>query len=188
MTERLRRGGRFLDDAGRAVVWSVADGHRGRRWRWTVVDRRGTLIVTHALETDGEGRFLRLESAAAPGLLTLHREVDGSLHGNRVSERGIDHLTVEAPASSPVLVGSTGLGVAALLAGTPRPAGPTSTLDIVEVGDDLGVRVVTCTIRTDEAGGWEVRTNRVTRRLTLGAEGLPDESDRDSVSWPLELA
>lgn len=186
MTEPLRRGGRFLDDAGRAVTWSIADGQRGRRWRWIVVDRRGALLVAHVLETDPGGAFVRLESAAAPGLLTLHREADESLHGNRVSERGVEHLAVEAPAPGRLLVGGTGLGVAALLAGMPGPP-PRSTLDIVEIGDDLGVRLVTCTILAGAAGVREVRTNRVTRRVTLGEDGLPDEGDREAVSWPLEL-
>jgi hypothetical protein len=185
MTAPIRRGGHFADDAGRVVTWSIADGARGRRWRWTVVDRRGALVVAHTLETDAAGRFLRLESACAAGLLTLHREADGSVHGNRVSERGVDHLTVEPPVPDGVLIGATELGVAAL-AGSLTLEGPRSTLDVLETFDALGIRIASENIRVDEPGTWDVRTNRQARRAHLDADGLPGADDIDSVSWPLE--
>ena len=185
MTEAIRRGGRLPDDAGRMVTWSIADGRRGRRWRWTVVDRRGTLLVTHTLETDPDGQFLGLESASPPGLLTLHREPDGSVHGNRVSERGVDHLTVEAPAPGAVLIGGTELGVAILLGALPHPVSRV-TLDVLEIFDDLGVRIASAAIRADAEGIWEVRTNRLSRRAHIGADGLPESAERDAESWPLE--
>lgn len=185
MSDPVRRGGRFPDDAGRTVTWSIADGRRGRRWRWIVVDRRGTLVVSITLETDPTGRFVRLESAAAAGLLTLHAEADGSIHGNRVAERGVDHLTIEAPVPDGILVGGTSLGVAVLLGTISLPAGRV-TLDVVEVFDDLGIRIASATIREHEDGGWEVRTNRLTRRAALDADGLPESGDRDAVGWPLE--
>ena len=181
----VRRGGQFADDAGRSVLWSVADGARGRRWRWTVVDRRGALLAAHALETGPDGRFLRLESATAPGLLSLHREADGSLHGNRVGERGVDHLTVEAPAPAGVLIGGTALAVSILLGTMEGPAAK-ATLDVLEVFDDLGLRIVSATIRPTDDGGWEIRTNRATRRAHLDADSLPDAAAHDGLTWPLE--
>ena len=185
MTLPVRQAGRLADDAGRMLTWSIADGRRGRRWRWTVVDRRGTLLVTHALETDPKGQFLGLESVAAGGLLTLHREEDGSIHGNRIGERGVDHLTIEAPAPGAFLIGRTELGVAILMASV-KPPTTKLALDLVEVGDDLALRLVNATIRPDEDGAWEIRTNRLTRRATLGPDGLPESSDHDAVRWPLE--
>jgi len=186
MTAAVRRAGHYADAAGRAVTWSVADGARGRRWRWSVVDRRGALVVAHTLETDPSGRFLRLESTCAAGLLTLHREGDGIVHGNRVSERGVDHLTVEAPVPDGVLVGATELGVAAL-AGSLTLDGPRSTVDILEVFDDLGIRIASVTIRVDEPGTWDVRTNRQAGRAQLDDDGLPRADGVESESWPLEL-
>lgn len=185
MSLPVRQAGRLADDAGRTLTWSIADGRRGRRWRWTVVDRRGSLLVTHTLETDRRGQFLRLESSAASGLLTLHREADGSIHGNRIAERGVDHLILEAPAPGAFLIGRTELGVAILLAALKRPASKVP-IDLVEVGDDLAIRLVNATIRPDEDGAWEVRTNRLTRRATLGPDGLPESSDHDAVRWPLD--
>ena len=184
MSAPIRRAGQFPDDAGRTVTWSVADGAKGRRWRWTVVDRRGTLLAAHTLETDPAGTFLRLESATAPGLLSLHREADGSIHGNRVGERGVDHLTIEAPAPEGVLIGGTALAIAVLLGAIEQPA-TRATLDVLEIFDDLGLRIVNATIRP-EAGGWEVRTNRLTRRAVLDADGLPATGEQEGMSWPLE--
>lgn len=185
VSEPVRRAGRFLDDAGRPVTWSIADGRRGRRWRWTVVDRRGALVCAHTLETDPAGRFVRLESACAAGLLTLHREADGSLHGNRVSERGVDHLLVETPVPDAVLIGATELGVAILLRSMAVTDGRL-TLDVVEIFDDLGLRIATASVRSDAGGTWDVRTNRGARRARLGPDGLPESADHDTVSWPLE--
>ena len=187
MSAPVRRAGFFADDAGRSVIWSVADGVRGRRWRWTVVDRRGTLLAAETVETDPDGRFLRLEAATAAGLLSLHREPDGSLHGNRVGERGIDHLTVEAPAPAGVLIGGTALSVSILLGAIDAPASRAS-IDVLEIFDDLGLRVVSATIRPDGEAGWEVRTNRLTRRAVLDTDGLPAAPEHDGLTWPLEKA
>ncbi|MBI3746881.1 MAG: hypothetical protein HY264_10260 [Chloroflexi bacterium] len=187
MSGTVRRAGRFPDDAGRVVTWSVADGVRGRRWRWTVVDRRGALVVVHTLETDPAGRFLRLESASAADLLTLHREPDGSLHGNRVSERGVDHLTVEPPVPEGLLIGATWLGVAILL-GSTAIHGLQATLDVLELSDDLGLRIASATVRSAEPGTWDVRTNRQACRAQLDPDGLPRAGGADSASWPLELS
>jgi hypothetical protein len=187
MSAQVRRAGQFADDAGRTVTWSVADGARGRRWRWTVVDRRGTLLAAHTLETDPDGRFLRLESATAPGLLSLHREPDGSVHGNRIGERGIDHLTIEAPAPEGVLIGGTALSVSILL-GAIEPPVTKATLDVLEIFDDLGLRIVSATVRPDGDGGWEIRTNRLSRRAVLDADGLPAAPEHDGLTWPLERA
>ncbi len=185
MTDPVRRAGRFSDDAARTVTWSVADGSRGRRWRWTVVDRRGTLVVAHTLETAPDGAFVRLESVTAAGLLTLHREADGSMHGNRVAERGVDHLTVEAPVPEGVLIGASDLSAAVLLRTVGAPAARVD-LDVVEISDDLGLRISGLTIRPEGEGAWVLRTSRRSRLTQLGPDGLPEPSDADAESWPLE--
>lgn len=184
MNAALRRGGTFVDDAGRTVVWSVAEGRRGRRWRWTVGDRRGNALATHTLETSPAAAFSRLESACGSGLLTLHREADGSIHGNRVTDRGVDHLVIPSPAPALALVGSAALGVGALISGL-GDATEGASFDAIEVLDDLGVRVVECTVRRREDGTWEVRSGRRLRRTALDLDGLPAGS---GASWSLEEA
>lgn len=182
MSAPLRRAGQLIDAAGRAVTWSVAEGRRGRRWRWAVGDRRGGAIVTHTLETDPAGRFVRLESASGSGLLTLHREVDGSVHGNRIQPSGVDHLAIPAPAPERALVGSSTVGTGALVAGLGPIDGP-SGIDVIEVLDDLGVRIAGCSVSRGDGGAWEVRTGRRVSRIRVDDDGLPVG---EGESWPLE--
>ncbi|MCI0583706.1 MAG: hypothetical protein L0227_12605 [Chloroflexi bacterium] len=183
----VRRGGRITEPDGRVITWSMAEGSRGRRWRWSVVDRRGVLIAAHTVELDPDGRFASAESAAAGGIMTLHREADGSgswsLHGNRVAERGIDHLTVPAPAPEVVVVGSGPIAAAIASRGLAKDA---RTADVVEVGDDLGVRIAEASIRRPGADIVEVRTGIVVRRVSLDDDGLPALDEPSSTSWPLE--
>jgi hypothetical protein len=187
VSDPVRRGGRLVDDGGKATTWSMAEGSRGRRWRWTMVDRRGNLVASHTLELDPGGRFSHLESAIAAGLLSLHREPDGSIHGNRVSERGVDHLQVPAPAPGLVLVGTGSVGLAAMAAGLGDDAsdGP-EEMDIVEVGDDLGVRLAEARVRRRDGGLVEVRTDRGTRSVVLDVAGLPLDDGVSTTSWALE--
>jgi hypothetical protein len=78
------------------------------------------------LELDPDGRFSHLELATAAGLLTLHPEGDGTLHGNAVTERGVEHIAgrpwqrdavvlVEESAVCLAVASSAGTNVAALL-------------------------------------------------------------------------
>ncbi len=185
MSDPLRRGGTFLDADERTVIWSVAEGRRGSRWRWTVGDGRGAIAVGHTLEIDPDGRFARLESASGMGLLTLHRESDGSVHGNRVTDGGVEHLTIPAPAPDLALVGSGQLGVAALVRGLALDVDRRG-FDVLEVGDDLGVTVVSCSVVLDPAGAWEVRTDHHVRRGQFDPFARPAEAPSASISWPLE--
>ena len=88
----LRRAGRGLLADGATLIWSLADGERGRRWRATAsLDGR----MTHAvmLETSPGGKVLRLELATTSGLLTLHPTADGrAIHGNIVHVAGVRPL------------------------------------------------------------------------------------------------
>jgi hypothetical protein len=88
VTDWLRRGGSGYQADGSLVVWSVAEGRRGRRWREVAV--AGDAIRSSLLlELDPDGRFNHLELATAAGLLTLHPEADATLHGNSVTSSGI---------------------------------------------------------------------------------------------------
>jgi hypothetical protein len=92
VTGWLRRAGsgRALD--GSLVAWTVAEGRRGRRWREVVVAPDGGIRSSLLLELDPDGRFSHLELSTAAGLLTLHPEGDGTLHGNAVTAAGVDHV------------------------------------------------------------------------------------------------
>ena len=78
-------------DGGPTVTWSVAEGRRGRRWRESVV-RDGAVVHSLLFELDPDGRFAHLELTTPAGLLTLHPEGDGTLHGNAVMAVGVTHV------------------------------------------------------------------------------------------------
>ena len=82
----LRRAGRLLLGGGETVLWSVAEGRRGRRWRSARRDADGNLVSDLLLELDPVGRWTRLELATTAGILTLHPEPDDTaVHGNVVT-------------------------------------------------------------------------------------------------------
>lgn len=91
MAARLRFGGRGQGADGAAVVWSVAEGGRGRRWR--EVRNAGHAVASSLLlEIDPAGRFAHLELSTPSGLLTLHPEDDGTLHGHAIVSDGVEHV------------------------------------------------------------------------------------------------
>jgi hypothetical protein len=88
----VRRAGTGTLADGALVTWSLAEGARGRRWRWTVASG-GALRHVGLLELDVEGRFARLELETLQGMLTLHPDADrGSAHGNIVRPDGGEPL------------------------------------------------------------------------------------------------
>jgi hypothetical protein len=122
MSEPLRRAG-----WGRAgpleVTWSIAEGSKGRRWR-EVVRRDGAVVHALLYETDPARRFAHLELSIDGALLTLHPEGDGTLHGNRVSAHGIDHVRgIAFPAGSWVLIDRSPVAAAAVAWGSSGSAG-----------------------------------------------------------------
>jgi hypothetical protein len=109
----LRAAGRGRLADGGIVVWSVAEGARGRRWRWTIDDIG---VVRHAglLELDTEGRFVRLELAGSAGLLTLHPEPDGALHGNVVNDDGVRPIALPGAVGRSIRIDGDAFGSALL--------------------------------------------------------------------------
>ena len=95
MSTWLRRAGRgFLPD-GRALVWSVAEGRRGQRWRSSTLSPHGHLDLALLIEVATDGRFSRLELTNSKGILTLHPEPhDARLEGNVVAERGVTPISM----------------------------------------------------------------------------------------------
>lgn len=90
----LRRAGTGTLADGAVVTWSVAEGVRGRRWRWTIATSDGLRHVG-LIELDADGRFARLELEALSGMLTLHPDADGRwAHGNVVRAGGVEPVAI----------------------------------------------------------------------------------------------
>jgi hypothetical protein len=107
---RLAGSGRWGD---RTVVWTMSEGRRGRRWR-ELVTHEGSIILSLLLETDTDGRFSHLELSSGGALLTLHREANGTLHGNRVDRDGIEHVIgVAFDPDGPILIDDSVIAAAA---------------------------------------------------------------------------
>ena len=90
----IRLGGRLTLQDGGSLVWSIAEGRRGRRWRSVTTGEQGGLVSDILLETDARGRPSRLEVATSSGLLTLHPgegAAASSLLGNTVTIAGVRH-------------------------------------------------------------------------------------------------
>jgi len=64
VTAPLRRAGSGRAPDGALVTWSVAEGGRGRRWRWVVTAAGGDVRHAGLIELDTTGRFARLELAS----------------------------------------------------------------------------------------------------------------------------
>jgi hypothetical protein len=131
----LRRAGHGRAPDGSIITWSVAEGSRGRRWREVVRAGEGSGIRSSLLlELDRDGRFSHLELSTAAGLLTLHPEGDGTLHGNAVTADGVRHV-VGLPWDAETVVLLEGSTVCAAAAGS-GPAGRGS----LHIGLDLSLR------------------------------------------------
>lgn len=184
MTFPVRRAGRLMETDGRVTSWSVAEGRRGRRWRW-VTGNGDQVDVTHTLETDPSGAFVRVESAGAWGLLTLHREADCSLHGHRVGPTGISHLAMRPPVPSSVLVGDGLVGIAALLGPIGRVAEAVD-LEAVLVADDATVAEGRIRLRPVGRRSIEGLVGDRLQVVSVDPDGLPTGAD-GSLTWALEL-
>lgn len=185
----VRRGGSATLPDGGEVAWSVADGRRGRRWR-AATTRDGVLTTSLLLEVGADGRLARVELTTAAGLLTLHPEAGGSLHGNVVSAGGIRHLTFDWSDDHELEIEGTpipGAVTAARLASMVR-VGEGRIVPFVIVGQDLVVRVGERRFeRIDAMGSWRIVGDGEANLLAVDSDGLPVWPERSS-DWPLELA
>ena len=90
MTDWLRRAGRGWLGGADLLLWSVAEGARGRRWRWMHQVDQASMGHSGMVELLPDGRLARFEVSAFGGLLTFHPEPDGqSAHGNIVTTDGV---------------------------------------------------------------------------------------------------
>jgi hypothetical protein len=172
----LRRAGRGTTADGSVVTWSVAEGRRGSRWREVRV-RDETVVSSLLLELDPSGRFSHLELSTASGLLTLHPEGDGTLHGNAVEAGGVRHVVAIPWTSDDILlVAGSPTSRAAAARGADVTSGP-ETARPKGVGFGIVVGLDLTVVR--RAIGRSERTTQ------LDADGLPRFGD--GVTWPLEL-
>ena len=180
---------------GSRLIWSVADGRRGRRWR-AVASLDGAISHALLLEVDLEGRPSRLELTTAAGMLTLHPDEasDRSLHGNVVTPAGVRHLGL--PWSDEHGLEIQGHPIAsAVTAHRLRdsvPVGEGRTLPVVVVTADLSVSPTTRRfIRLGESN-WRIEGevgasgSAEGRLLAVDDRGLPIGLG-DGREWPLEL-
>jgi hypothetical protein len=117
MSEWLRRAGSGQQPDGSVVTWSLAEGERGRRWRWTVTDE-GRVRHSGLVEIDPADRFRRLELASSAGMLTLHPEADGrSIHGNVVATDGVRPLAFDWSPTAAVAIAGDPFGSTIVQAG-----------------------------------------------------------------------
>jgi hypothetical protein len=113
----LRRAGTGRLDDGATLVWSVAEGSRGRRWRAQRLEDGG-LTMTVLLELDQYGRPSRLEVDTSAGLLTLHPDSEWQMaDGNVVGHDGVRPLAFAWWASGAFLVDGMPIGEIATIGG-----------------------------------------------------------------------
>jgi len=188
MSPQVRLGGRATLPNGREVLWSAADGRRGRRWRATTI-RGGAVEASLLLELGVDGRPSRCELATPAGLLTLHPEPDGVLHGNAVTPAGIRHLTFawsdEHELEIDALPVVPWAATASRLAAT-TPAGEGRTVPVVVVGPDLTVHPAKRRYERVDATTWAIGGDGREETLAVDARGLPIWP-AGAGEWPLEV-
>jgi hypothetical protein len=179
----LRVGGRGQGADGASVIWSVAEGGGGRRWR--EVRNAGQAVASSLLlETDPAGRFAHLELSTPSGLLTLHPEADGTLHGHAVVSDGVEHvrgLAWDADAI-PLLAGSTVCRAAPIqvLDETLEPFSSRAHLAAV-IPPTLWIEVKPVRIERIDKGIWRFGAEEP---FAVDRRGLPIL--RGGEIWPLE--
>lgn len=190
---RVRLAGHGIDRLGRAVTWTIADGERGRRWREATAGTdladgaSGGLAHAVTLETGHAGQWLRLEVAAAAGLLSLHPDRDGSINGNVVSEGGVRHIAKGVVEPPLVDVRDSLVAETALCRALERQvaAGEGSTVSVVRVLPTLDVEVAQLQVMRTDARTWELTDTDGIRTVSMGDRGAPVTSDAGA-KWPLE--
>lgn len=184
--EPVRLGGSIRHEEGCELVWSIADGRRGRRWR-EVCARLGRPSAARLLESDPEGRLTRLEAAASAGLLTLHPSADRrALHGNVVTPTGVRHIALPWGEAHRVLVAGSIASVAMTcrhLAGLVPPGG---TAVFRGVGVDGELRVGEGSVRVERVGLTAWRLSVASLGVTVEAEVDERGVPLGGQQWPLE--
>jgi hypothetical protein len=185
----LRRAGSGRLTDGSRLVWTVAEGSRGRRWRWTRTTNAG-LASVGLLELDEEGAFSRLELGGPAGLLTLHVDHSGNeVHGNVAAPGGMRHLRFPWARDDLLLVDGEPLVAAAMchrFAHRIQP-GPAREHGVLLVEASYVVRDSRGSCMRESDTRWRLELSQGRRfRIAIDDHGLPTGL-QDEASWPLEL-
>ncbi|MEA2608078.1 MAG: hypothetical protein QOJ75_321 [Chloroflexota bacterium] len=195
MSGPVRQAGTSVLGDGARLVWSVADGRRGRRWRAAAtVD--GAISHALLLEVDLDGRPSRLELATAAGMLTLHPERSHeALHGNVVAVDGVRHLRLPWSDEHGLEIADRPLATVVTvhrLAGS-MEVGEERTVPVIMITADLAVSEATRRFIRLGPSEWRIEGEGDASRASSGrlvavdGRGLPSGL-RDGLEWPLELA
>ena len=184
MSRLVRRAGRAALEDGSAVVWTVAAGRRGRRWREVRTAGGESVVSSLLLETDPADRFLHAELSTAAGLLTLHPEADGMLHGNVVTLDGVRHVTgLPWSTEAALLVDGSAIGLtAAAHALRERTVvGASTRLGVARVTTGLDIAIDAIEVERLAVDLWRVDE----REIRVDPDGMP--VFLNARAWPLEL-
>ena len=182
MIDRLRRAGSGRLADGAFLVWSVAEGQRGRRWRAQRLEDEA-VTTSILLEVDRDGRASRLEVDAPAGLLTLHPADDRrSVHGNIVSPDGVRPLSFDWTEASAFLVEGVPIGeiVTVDRLGRELGVGERASLHVLVVDRHLGVSVGRRAFVRLSGSGWRCDDEP----CLVEPDGTPHLDG--GMSWPLE--
>jgi hypothetical protein len=184
----IRRAGTGRLGQGARLVWTVAEGAKGRRWRWTHTGDTG-LSTVGLMELDTDGRLTKVELASPVGLLTLHPEAsDTELHGNVATCEGMRHLRLRwSPTAQLIVEGAPLVAAAAAhrLARSVEPGGQRD-LSVVVVEPAYTLREARAQVIRENEHRWRIDVvPRPHVRLAVDDDGLP-VGLTDEASWPLE--
>jgi hypothetical protein len=196
VTKGVRLAGLERDRGGRDLTWAVADGERGRRWREIGVeavlgngasDGIGGLVRSLTLETGRGGQWLRLEVATGSGLLSLHPDKAGEIHGNVVSRDGVRHLALGVLNPALVEVSGSLAADAALCRALEHvvEVGEGTTVRVARVSDGLEVSIEPLSVLRKAFRSWELGDPADLRAIELDDHRVPVAGDV-STRWPLE--
>jgi hypothetical protein len=191
MSRFVRQAGTGILADGSRLVWSVADGRRGRRWR-AVASLDGVISQALLLEVDVEGRACRLELTTIEGMLTLHPDESLlSLHGNVVTPLGVRHLSLPWSDEHGLEIERSpiaGAVTAHRLAGS-MAVGEGRTIPVVVIAADFMVSESTRRFVRLDGTGWRIEEEigvAGASTLTVDERGIP-VGLLGGREWPLEL-
>lgn len=185
----VRRAGRARLADGSTLLWSVAEGTRGRRWR-AVTTNDGHITHSLLFEATSGGRPTRLELTTPSGMLTLHPDADEhSVHGNVVHIGGVRPIALPWSPDHAFEVADRPIATAVMLARMARSVavGEGETVAVISVDGGLVARPGTRLVRRIADLRWEVADLGAGRAFEMELD--PDDVPRfgSGDDWPLEI-